>query len=180
MISLILSLFLYNFVQVEGSSLDNAFIAFITKPKNEQYFLEIVDNINDIFEKMIMSTELTPSFILERLPLGHEDCPHIDNDTIGTYYCLYEKNIESLHQNKDNKYNDTCTIVMNEYPYSSWKDASALFKRMIEDCIYERLKVLAFCKEFGIDLPIDLITNKLRKWVMIEEFWRNAQSVRRG
>lgn len=139
--------------------------------KEENFALldEIISNISGVVDKLILSTELTADNMAEAMPLGGEECwsEHL--------YCLYEKNAEKLHQNLDTVYPDSCSYIMKEYPYSRWNDTSAFTRTFISDCIEQRLKVFVFGLQNGFQIPIDFITNRFCRWILLDGFtqsWR--------
>lgn len=168
--------FLFSFfasLNADSSALEKALIrSLVMEEKNIGIFQEVLDNISGSIDKIILNTDLNEENLASVLRYGVEYCPpNLD----GWSYCMYEKNRETLEKNIDLAYPDTCTNIMREYPYREWKMMSGVTRRFIEDCVEKRLKVAVFFAErTEFEIPIDFITNKFRRWLILDSVFKKA------
>ena len=170
-LSVLFVLFVIPIVDANGNSFENSLLRTMMKEKHANYILEIMTNFSGVIDKIILSTEFTHENLAENLPLGWEACL-FNAEYHRRLYCLYENNREEIEKNLDKTHNDTCTYMMNEFPYSEWLGISSFSKRYLSECVEKRLKVFIFGKENGFSIPIDFITNKIHIWVYLENVYR--------
>lgn len=160
-------------LDADSTGLEKDLIRSLMEEKNIGILQEVVDNISGSIDKIILNTELDDEGLDSILRYGIDYCsPHRGN---GWYYCMYEKNREALEKNIDLDYPDTCTHIMKEYPYREWRTISGVTRNFIEDCVEKRLKVAVFfAKRTNFQIPIDFITNKFRRWIILNGIFEKA------
>lgn len=90
------------------------------------------------------------------------------------YYCLLRDNIpEYIRTTK----NDTCNNILYGEKREEWDKMDNITRVMIKKCAIIQLKTLIFNQNNGVSLPIDFVSNKFRKFTLIEKFVNNMYRI---
>lgn len=158
-------------------SLQKALFKKLVQQENIHLIIEVMDNISGVIDKLILSDNLEEEDYIEAFPLGWKECFNEKEYHFKGQYCLYEKNKAFLEEILESKYKDTCTTLMNEFPYSSLLEIDILTQRYLEDCIEQRLKVFSFGRRNNFTIPIDFTTNRFRRWKILAEISKEMKSI---
>ena len=136
----------------------------------------MMDMISGMMDDHILDTNLADVPLSEILPKGEVFCSkyHLIPDL--SLYCRFRENQPDLERTRKN---DTCQQVM-DFRLERWEKLDNITRAMIKKCMVKQQKTLVFGHLNRIHIPIDFVTNKYRKWTLLQKFINHMNMILRA